>query len=117
MGRHGPVSLTQDVVCFILLQKLVINPWNFNFQKAVLKVWELDSANCLQTLNFHFPSFKVLGKTIEFGQPAFYTETANPTMMIATCCEHLTRIDLMEMDYDYSSSETSEVWALKLGTA
>ena len=77
-------------------------------QKAVLKVWDLDSANCLQTLNFHFPSFKVLGKTIEFGQPAFYTDTANPTMMIATCCEHLTRIDLMELEFESSTSEESE---------
>ena len=26
-------------------------------KKAVLKVWDLDSANCLQTLNFHFPRY------------------------------------------------------------
>ena len=62
----------------------------FSYDKhAVLKVWDLNSGVCLQTLPLDFPSFTILGKTIEFGRPALYTENATPELIIATCCEHI----------------------------
>ena len=80
----------------------------FSYDKnAVLKVWDLNSNVCLQTLHLDFPSFSVLGKTIEFGRPALYTENATPELIIATCCEHIIKIELLDEE-DSSASEDEE---------
>ena len=81
----------------------------FSYDKqAVLKVWDLSSGVCLQTLHLTFPSFSVLGKTIEFGRPALYTENATAELLIATCCEHIVKIELLDEE-ESSSSEDEEI--------
>lgn len=80
----------------------------FSYDKhAVLKVWDLNSGVCLQTLPLDFPSFTILGKTIEFGRPALYTENATPELIIATCCEHIIKIELLDEE-ESSSDEDDE---------
>jgi WD40 repeat protein len=55
----------------------------FSYDKvAVLKTWDIDLGNCLQTLSLNFPSFEVLGKEIEFGKPALYTESAAKDLIL-----------------------------------
>ncbi len=77
----------------------------FSYDKvAVLKAWDIDSSNCMQTINLHFPrlavvsivndidivinffncSFDVLGKEIEFGRPALYVDTASLHLIIVS---------------------------------
>ena len=81
----------------------------FSYDKhAVLKVWDLNTNVCLQTLNLDFPSFSVLGKTIEFGRPALYTENATPELIIATCCEHIIKIELLDEEESSDSEDEEE---------
>ena len=69
----------------------------FSYDKAcVVKVWGLDEGHCHQTLPLQFPSLKVLGREIEFGRPALYIDTGSPSLVVATCCEHLTGVTLKE---------------------
>ena len=67
---------------------------------AVVKVWHIDQSHCLQTLSFSFPSFKVLGKEIEYGRPAFYVDTGNEKAVLATCCEHFTIVNLNDENHE-----------------
>ena len=81
----------------------------FSYDKqAVLKVWDLNSGVCLQTLNLNFPSFSILGKTIEFGRPALYTENATPELIIATCCEHIVKIEILDEEESSDSEDEEE---------
>ncbi len=55
----------------------------FSYDKnAVLKTWDIDIGYCLQTLSLRFPSFDVLGKEIEFGRPALYTQTSSIDLIL-----------------------------------
>jgi hypothetical protein len=38
----------------------------------VLKVWSLNTYVCLQTIQFDFPVYNVLGKSVEFSIQTFY---------------------------------------------
>ena len=76
-------------------------------KKAVLKTWDIDLGYCLQTLPLHFPSFEILGKEIEFGRPALYTETSSEDLILATCCEHFTCIDLTKDEEESEEDEDS----------
>ena len=69
----------------------------FSYSKdAVIKVWDLDKANIIQTIGLHFPSFSVLGKEVEFGKPGMYIETGNSDTLLVICCEHITELRLLE---------------------
>ena len=69
----------------------------FSYSKdAVIKVWDLDNANIIQTIGLHFPSFSVLGKEVEFGKPGMYIETGNSDTLLVICCEHITELRLLE---------------------
>ena len=50
-----------------------------------------------------------MGKEIEFGKPSLYVgreETASPFIIVATCCENITTIDLNdETQYDHEEDE------------
>ena len=50
-----------------------------------------------------------MGKEIEFGKPSLYVgreETASPFIIVATCCENITTIDLKdETQYDHGDDE------------
>merc|ERR1712130_399621 len=63
---------------------------------AVMKVWDLDKANIIQSIGLHFPSFSVLGKEIEFGKPGIYLETGTSDTFLVICCEHITELRLLE---------------------
>ncbi|KAK4884116.1 hypothetical protein RN001_000387 [Aquatica leii] len=39
---------------------------------AILKLWSIKDQHCLQSLNIKFPSFQILGKTIEWGCNAIH---------------------------------------------
>lgn len=78
-------------------------------RQAVLKVWDLNTGVCLQTLHLDFPSFSILGKTIEFGRPALYTENATPELIIATCCEHIVKIDILDEEESSASEDEEEI--------
>lgn len=84
----------------------------FSYDKvAVLKVWDIHFGNCLQTLLLHFPSFEILGKEVEFGKPALYIDTASKDLIVVTCCEHFTCIDLndeYEDDYEETRDTTED---------
>ena len=51
----------------------------------------------------------MLGKQIEFGKPSLYVgreETASPFIIVATCCENITTIDLKdETEYVHEKGE------------
>lgn len=51
----------------------------------------------------------MLGKQIEFGKPSLYVgreETASPFIIVATCCENITTIDLKdETEYVHEEGE------------
>ena len=69
----------------------------FSYSKdAVMKVWDLDKANIIQSIGLHFPSFSVLGKEIEFGKPGIYLETGTSDTFLVICCEHITELRLLE---------------------
>lgn len=71
-----------------------------------MQVWSLDQTICYQTLHLDFPSFNILGKEIEFGRPALYTET---DVIVVTCCEQMTTLTIKdEIDNDSSSEQSSE---------
>ncbi|TRY69494.1 hypothetical protein TCAL_10757 [Tigriopus californicus] len=74
---------------------------------AIVKVWDLEQGYCVQSLTLAFPSFKVLGKEIEFGKPSFYTQTASPTTLIATCCDLLAVIKFDDLEIDQSNNKPS----------
>lgn len=38
----------------------------------VLRVWNLNTYVCLQTIQFDFPVYNVLGKAVEFSTQTFY---------------------------------------------
>lgn len=63
-----------------------------------------------KSLDFFF-SFSVLGKEIEFGKPSLYVgreETASPFIIVATCCENITTIDLKdETEFIHGEEEVS----------
>lgn len=93
----NPVVISKPILIFsghkYGLTEVKINPnmaLLISYDKhAIVKVWDLDQGMCVQSLTLAFPSFKVLGKEIEFGKPSFYTETASSTTLIATCCDLL----------------------------
>lgn len=69
----------------------------FSYSKdAVIKLWDLDKANIIQTIGLHFPSFSVLGKEIEFGRPGMYVGAGSSETILVICCEHLTELRLLE---------------------
>ncbi len=73
------------------------------------QVWGLDEGHCHQTLPLQFPSLKVLGKEIEFGRPALYVDAGGPSLVLATCCEHLAAVTLKEdPDEDTESQDGTE---------
>jgi len=68
----------------------------------VLKVWDMDDHCCVQSLPLCFPSFSVLGKTIEFGSRSLYpgpscgvTQTFCDSgvwqrgQLLVACCDHV----------------------------
>ncbi len=73
---------------------------------ATLKVWDMDNGGCFQTLNLAFPSFELLGKEIDYGRPALYVETASPTTIIATCCEQMAIVTLVESASSHTRTKT-----------
>lgn len=69
----------------------------FSYSKdAVIKLWDLDKANIIQTIGLHFPSFSVLGKEIEFGRPGMYVGAGSSDTILVICCEHLTELRILE---------------------
>ena len=76
----------------------------FSYSKdAVIKAWDLDKANIIQSIGLHFPSFSVLGKEIEFGKPGMYLETGTSDTFLVLCCEHITELRLL--DESHASQE------------
>ena len=56
-------------------------------------------------------SFSVLGKEIEFGKPSLYVgreETASAFVVVATCCENITTVDLND-DTQYLNEDDDGV--------
>ena len=59
---------------------------------------------------FSLFSFSLLGKEIEFGKPSLYVgreETASPFVVVATCCENITTVDLND-DTQYLQEDDDE---------
>ncbi|KAF5271292.1 hypothetical protein FQR65_LT05307 [Abscondita terminalis] len=89
---------------------------------GVLKLWSIKSENCLQSIRINFPSFQILGKTIEWGVNTIYPgpkrhvyETDDfiskvdnvwrRSYIFVACCNHLAKINLVFQD-DVESNMT-----------
>ncbi|XP_043942680.1 WD repeat-containing protein on Y chromosome-like [Protopterus annectens] len=72
----------------------------FSFSKdSILKVWDISSENCLQSLVLKFPCVQP-GHFIEYGEFPFLLVTQDPRVLLVSCADYIAMLNLDHTDLE-----------------